>query len=297
MNEYSLGWFQEKAFSSLRKIKDGVWDFSDSLLIYVPNAEEKYEAIQEIDNPYYRLVTGPEKSYIDHIAGDIALALPDEFEYIDLGPGTEHKEQFIVEQLKKTGKKFKYVPVDIDKKYLSFAEQNAKSQGIPTRGIHSTFEELESKLDTSLPRFVSIGLTYTNYSPDKVLPLLNTIARPQGKIFIDAQIRERVDIAEVADIYQNEAYNLLEPKIQLLGLGRDDIAERWCDDKIQAWFSIKTPNQKLKDRGVKPGDKFLTYYFLRPTKESLATDISNYFKQYTVLDTGEDFVGALLSGT
>jgi hypothetical protein len=104
MDDYSLEWFQEKAFSSIKKIKDGVWDFSDALLIYVPNAEEKYVAIQETNSPYYKLITEPEKAYIEHIASDIASALSDEFEYIDLGPGTEHKEQFIFEQLKKSGK-------------------------------------------------------------------------------------------------------------------------------------------------------------------------------------------------
>jgi hypothetical protein len=142
-----------------------------------------------------------------------------------------------------------------------------------------------------------MGLTYTNYTPDKILSLLSTIAGQQGIIFIDAQIRDRVNIAEIIGIYQNQVYTLLEPKIQLLGLGRSDIAEQWCDDKIQAWFSIKTPNQKLKDLGVKPGDKFFAYYFLRPTKESLETDISNYFKQYTILDTQESFVGVLLSNS
>jgi uncharacterized SAM-dependent methyltransferase len=101
----------------------------------------------------------------------------DHFEYIDLGPGTEHKEQFLFDELKKQGKTFAYIPVDISDHFLDVAEAHATGQSIQVRRMKASFEELPELLGApTVPRFVSIGLTFSNYAPQDILKLLQDIA-------------------------------------------------------------------------------------------------------------------------
>src|SRR3990167_10504065 len=129
--QYDNEWFKNRALKNLRLISPNIWDYSDSLLLYISSGVEKYESLQEDDTPYFRLVTKPEREYLQSIAKDVVDLLPPNFEYIDLGPGTEHKEQFFFDELKKQGKKFTYTPVDISDYYLKLSEKHASDQGIP----------------------------------------------------------------------------------------------------------------------------------------------------------------------
>jgi hypothetical protein len=79
MEKYNQEWFKDRAFKSLKKISDGVWDFSDSLLIYISSGAELYESLQETDTPYFKLVTKPEHEYLKSIAKDVADMLPRPF--------------------------------------------------------------------------------------------------------------------------------------------------------------------------------------------------------------------------
>ncbi|HEU5004734.1 MAG TPA: L-histidine N(alpha)-methyltransferase [Candidatus Saccharimonadales bacterium] len=293
--DYSLEWFQERAFKSLKKIKEGQWDYSDPSLIYVPDEEEKYETVQQSGSRYHELITEPEKKYLEQIAPIVANALPNDFEYIDLGPGNAHKEQYIFDALKALGKKFKYIPVDIDKKYLDLAARHAERQGIEVSDAQLLFEELPYRLPAShTPRFVSIGMTFTNYAPDTILPLLKKIAGQSGYVLTNSQIRERLDMAAVTDVYQDEVYALLETKIRLLGLRPSDLEKQWCDDGIRAWFKIKNVSQDLSKLGVRAGDEFLAYYFFRPTIKSLSESFSRHFDSFKLLDINAAFVAGLL---
>jgi len=174
---YSLDWFENRAFSSLKKITTGIFDYSDSLLLYVSGLDDEYEKIQHKDNPYCTLVTAPEQEYLQQIAKDVVIRLPKNFEYIDLEPGSEHKEQYLFDEIQKTKKKCVYRPVDISQKFLDMAVAHAKDRGILTKPVRASFEELTTVLQKSnSPRFISLGLTYSNYKPQEVLKLLADIA-------------------------------------------------------------------------------------------------------------------------
>lgn len=294
MNDYSLDWFRHKALHSIKRIDETTWDYSDPSLIYLPDAEEKYETIQQDSSRYHDIVTAPERAYVQRIAERIGRALPDNFDYIDLGPGTEHKEQYLFDALKVLGKRFRYIPVDVNKKYLDLAVAHAESQGIETLGVQAAFESVAGRLPLGKARFVSIGMTFSNYPPAVIFPLLKAISGRAGFALTNCQIRDRVDMETVADVYQKDVSTLLEPKLQLVGLTADDIEKQWCDDSIKAWFRIQNVSAELKAVGVKPYDTFLAYYFLRPTVRQLSEEIEPYFTRYELLDTGEAFVAALL---
>lgn len=294
MEKYNQEWFKDRAFNSIRKISDGIWDFSDSLLLYTASGFEVYEQLQEFNTPYFNLVTKPEREYLQSIAKNIADILPDNFEYIDLGPGTEHKEQFIFDELKKQGKTFTYVPVDISDHFLDIAESHAFKQEIPVRRMKASFEELSELLGKSdTPRFVSIGLTFSNYAPQDILKLLANIAGENGYAFINAQMRDRVDMGELQKVYQDDATHLVDDKIRLIGLDPiQDITPRLADDGFRVSCFVLRSNNDLEEMGIKNGDKLVVFQSLRYTKDSLETELRNF--NHESFDTGSSFIGTII---
>jgi hypothetical protein len=294
-NCYNHKWFEERAFNSLKQLDDDTWDYSDSLLLYVEGAENEYKSIQQTNNPYYSKVTAPEKSYLKKIASSIALELPDGFDYIDLGPGSEYKEQFIFDELKKQHKTFTYRPVDICSKFLDDAAQHAGKQGIKIAPILSSFEELPERLFAERrPRFVSLGLTYSNYPPDTILKMLKSIVGNNGVIFICSQLRERIDIDKLIAIYSKEVYSLCGAKLKLIGLDSEQDATQSCDDGLRIWSTLIKSTPRLEQIGIRPGARLLVVQSLRPTLTKFKSDIASVYSEYKTLDTDDSFVGVLL---
>lgn len=292
--KYNAQWFKERAFKYFKKIEDGIWDYSDSLLLYTQSGAEIYEELQETDSPYYNLVTKPEREYLEVIAKNIADILPDNFEYIDLGPGTEHKEQFLFNELKKRNKKFIYYPVDISDQYLDLAEARARNQNIEVRKVKSSFEELPEVLGKhNLPRFISIGLTFSNYQPKEILNLLKKIAGDNSYIFLNSQMRDRVDMNELQKVYQDDAVHLVDEKVKLIGLDPDtDISPRIADQGFHVWTKVIKNNSELEKLGVRVGDKIMVFQSLRYTKESLEEELKSL--NYQILDAGSSFIASLI---
>lgn len=294
---YNEKWYKNRAFNSITKIDEDAWDFSDSLLLfYSDESGTDYKVIQQTDSPYNQLVTRPERIFLESVADRIASKLPNSFDYIDLGPGTEHKEQFLFDALKKQGKHFTYIPVDISKKFLDLAAKHAIEQGINTSPLQAPFEEVAAKLGTSdRPRFVSLGLTYTNYHPADVLALLSRILGKNGIAFVDVQIRDRAEIDKITSIYEQDVASIAKPKIKLLGLDPiSDISGYTCDSGVRLWGRLRNSTPELESRGIGPGVKLLVFQSLRPTLESFQQDVTARFLDHEILDEGGPFVGALL---
>ncbi len=292
--KYSNEWFSQRAWNSLKKVDEGVWDYSDSLLMYIGSGSQEYEDIQEETTDYYRLVTQPEHEYLELIAEDVVSHLPDTFDYIDLGPGTEHKEKYFFDAIHKQGKKCTYIPVDIDENFLSIAESFANEQGIQAKGIKASFEELPQILpDEGKPRFVSIGMTFSNWESQYILEMLKQIASTNGYIFFNAQIRDRIDMATLQNFYSGDSLRMSHNKLALLNLNPQiDVADPYVDEAFKFWYSIKNPSQRLLDMGCKKGDKLLVFQSLRYSKEQLEEVFSE--EDFTLFDTGHSFIAALI---
>jgi uncharacterized SAM-dependent methyltransferase len=293
--KYNHEWFKNRAFNSLRKISGNSWDYSDSLLLYISSGVAVYESAQNTDTPYFKLVTKPEHEYLKLIAKDIANVLPDNFEYIDLGPGTEHKEQFLFDELKKQGKTFTYTPVDISDYFLGLAEKYATDQGIKTDKIKSSFEELPELLGKpNSPRFVSLGQTFANFDPQEILKLLINVAGKNGFVFIDAQIKNRTNVDEIRKIYQEVIPKMCADKLKLIGLDSSDVSEIIIDSNNMAWCSVIKNNKELEKTGVKEGDKLMVVQSLRYTEESLENELKKTGLNYKMFDTESPFIASII---
>ena len=294
--KYTLDWFKKRALSSLKQIEPHAWDFSDSLLLYVNSGDDEYEALQETDTPYFNLVTKPEREYLSAIAEEVVKELPDAFEYIDLGPGTEHKEQYFFNELKKQQKKFTYIPVDISEHYLCLSNQFATAQGISVKTVQSSFEELSDRLgEKTVVRFVSLGLTFSNYDPRILIPMLQDIAGKDGVVFVEAQMRDRIDLSELAKTYERDTSHIARQKVALLGLDpKTDISECIVDDGIRLWCTVLKTNPMLDEKGIVIDDKLLLLQSLRYTKESFEKTLIDSHADFTLLDNGSSFIAALI---
>lgn len=294
--KYNNEWFKKRALKSIRAIRPHVWDYSDSLLLYISSGVDKYESLQENDAPYFKLVTKPEREYLQSIVKNVVDLLPSNFEYIDLGPGTEHKEQFFFDELKKQGKEFTYIPVDISDHYLKLAEKHAVDQGILTQPIQSSFEEVADVLgEGRLPRFVNIGLTFSNYEPQVILNLLKNIAGKNGYVFINSQMRDRLDMIALQKVYAEDALTLADDKLRLIGLNPNmDVTQREADDKIEVWCSLINVSEELKEKGLVVGDKLLVFQSFRYVPEQLEGEVKKISEDYHFFDTGVSFIATLI---
>lgn len=294
--QYTIDWFKKRAIEFIKPIGPGVWDFSDSSLLYVnPAAVEAYEEIQKEGDLYHDLITIPETKYISRIADRLASELPQEFNYIDLGPGTERKEGFFFDALKKLGKNFAYFPVDISPHILNTAKEFAENQGIKVIPIHASFEECVDQLPANgIYRFVSLGLTFVNYHIQDGLELLSKIIDSRGSAFINSHIQERANMAKVRELYVAQLNSIIAPKIKLLDLSQEDISDIEVNDRVEVWCMIKNPTPALIERGIKDGDRFLVFQSLRHGLDYLKNQIPKVFPNYSIFDTGLSFVGFLL---
>jgi len=293
---YPLSWFKERALNSIHRIDEKSWDYSDSLLLYIPGSDKEYEGLQQKDAPYYEILTRPERAYLEHIASQVVAELPSHFNYVDLGPGTEHKEQFIFDAAKRAGKTLVYTPVDISEHFLRLSSEYAKAQGLEIQPQQVPFESLADALGpVDLPRFVSLGFTYPNYDPAYILPLLKDVAGEGGAVFVEVQVRDRVDIERMRKTYGEIVYRVVLSKLELLGLDvQNDVGDITADDGIRIWCTLRRSTPALEAQGIVPGSQLLVLQSLRYTKDALERDLAANSSSYKLFDTGETFIGAVL---
>ena len=297
-NEIGLEeWFRNKALASITKIEEGVWDYSDSSVLYTPQFSSLYEEVQKDaeHNGYKKKVTDEETLFIETIASTIIKSLPNNFAYIDLGPGTEHKEKFFQDAILAQNKNALYVPVDVSEQMLNIANDYAKNRGFKTYPLHQTFENLDVDLQ-DLPnvyRFVSLGLTFTNYEPKKILKILNKIIALNGSLFITAQLRERVNMSEIQKIYSEVIATMLPNKLNLVNVNfEQDIANIEVTDGVEIYARLKNISPELKAIGVQSGDKLLLLRSYRYELKELKETLKGYEVEY--YDEGGQFAGCLI---
>lgn len=295
-DSYDLEWFKNRAKSSVHKMKEGIVDYSDMVLVYLPTSGQEYEQQQETGTLYHKHITAPEHKFVAGIASDLAKSLPPEFEFIDLGPGSEHKEKYLFDELNKLGKKFVYRPVDINAKFLSLANDYAKQQSIPVSPLLCCFEDLHLALGkTTIPRFFSLGLTVVGYDPEVIFDLLKKMAGENAYIYISIQLRDRVDMEVIRKAYEECVEGFFDDKFRLIGLDpTKDVQLDAVDDGVRVWYKLLNSNEELEKKNIMQGDRMLVAQSLRHTKEHFVKKVSEHFENFQVFDIDSTFLGVLL---
>lgn len=292
-------WFQTEALNALKKIADGFWDYSNSSVVYTPENSLSYKQLQNDagHTSYKESVTSAEHSLIKLIAPQIVEKLPHKFQYIDFGPGTEHKEKYFLEAIDNQNKEALYVPLDISEQMLDIADTYAKQRGFKTHPIHQTFEHATAEikeLDSDF-RFVSLGMTFANYKAQQILAILDKTTNKNGTSFITVQMRDRVDIEKIKKIYtESVSRHMLHNKIKLIGLNPEtDIVGIEANDKVEVVGTVKNTNPMLDQLGIKPGDRMLLLRSYRFSYEELEDTLKDYDTHY--YDEGKEFIGCVIN--
>ncbi len=114
-----------------------------------------------------------------------------------------------------------------------------------------------------------------------------------GFIFINAQMRDRVDMKALLKVYQDDAEQLADEKLRLLGLDPSiDISQRIADDGFQVWCTVLHSNDLLRKTGVTVGDRLMVFQSLRYTKDSLELVLQDI--AHTSFDSGSSFIASLI---
>lgn len=290
----SQEWFEGRAKQSLKKVREGVWDFSDSALAYSPAGMRAYALAQQEDGAKYKDgVTNKESEFLRSIAPEVIADLPQSFSYIDLGPGTEHKEKFFFDAVKEQNKTLTYIPVDVSGEALEVAKAFGTQEGFETNELYATFEELPNVLNEDGYRFVSLGLTFANYNLPKILKLLNEIIGKEGGAFIVLQLRDRIDIEEIRQTYCSpQLMTMWHGKLSLIGIQPEEI-EISATDGVVIEGKIKSVNEETAKLGLQTGDIIKIHQSLRYRLEDFLAGVKEQFN-HKVYDKGSEFVGILL---
>lgn len=287
----TMAWFQAEAWKSLHRGDDDMWDFSDSSLTYSPASVEAYGAIQEEETEYSRNVTQVEHELLKTTAVELAADLPDTFSYVDLGPGTEHKERYLFDELRKAGKAFEYFPVDISTEVLAESSRFATAEKVPVHPVCNQFEDIASTIDQLVPkpRFVSLGATFANYEPSVIVTMLLQLAGEGGSAMVTVQLRDRIDIAILKKVYADPGtLKTFEVKLGLLDVAPGDIECFDVTDDIAIRAKISNPSPRLTAIGMKSGDWVTVLKSYRHSFNQVKKIFEN--TQYNIQDTGKSFI-------
>ena len=291
-------WFQNRAKSSLVKVSEGLWDFSDSALFWTDEAVKKYEDAQTADqDTYKKQVTDKETVYLKKITPDVVSRLPTKINYIDLGPGTENKQDYFIDEIRKQRKELSYTPVDINKIILDAVSHHISEKGIDTYPIHSSFEDMEKYiLDKTTPRFISLGLTFLNFQIDNILQIFKKSLNAGGLVFINTQPREKVsDLEELRKAYLSEhVVDMYNNKLKLIGLEHNqNIGTIEVTNEVKIYYNVVRPTEQAASLGIKAGDKIFVFQSMRYEVGYLKNKLESEF-QCEYFDTGDEYVAVLM---
>ncbi len=153
--------------------------------------------------PFERQLYRPLIHLLQSEAGTMLADLGPNIDLIDLGPGLPDKSLPLVDFLDSSSRGFRYIPVDISSHFLSLTTSYFRYRRFPILPLQVLFEELPSVLHND-PRFlpdrirvVNIGLTFNNYQPTEIIPLMHNIMGPFG---IGVLATESIDLTDPNDI-------------------------------------------------------------------------------------------------
>lgn len=291
-------WFKERANKKLVKVGEGMWDFSDSALFWTDEVVKQYEEAQTTDGDGYKKhITNAETVYLKKIIPDLVSCLPPKINYVDMGPGTENKQDYVIHEIIREGKSLMYTPVDINKCMVDAASSHVSKEGIATTPVQSSFEDMEQFIgDKVTPRFLSLGLTFLNFKIDDILTILKKSLNSDGVAFINTQPREKIkDFKELVKAYSGEnIQKIYNSKLRLIGLEINEyMGVIEVTDEVKIYYRVRKPSEHAKSLGICEGDKIFVFQSIRYPTEFLKTRLESEFV-CTYFDTEDDYLAVLL---
>ncbi len=209
--------------------------------------------------------------------------MPDNFTYLDLGPGAGKKSKLILNEAIALEKTPFYGYVDVSSFILGAAAETLQDLNLEQKPFLGNFvdEDNLSLMKQQLPnqpKFVYLGSTFANYEPNCLLYTFRHFLNSNDVLYVSMQEKPE-NIDSLLEQYSVEAYpsGFLEGLSQL-GLHPKQLEVRYSEknQRVENYVVIeKVPS--LLENYVKEGDKIVFFTSRKTTRDNFEKDITLNF--------------------
>ncbi len=173
---------------------------------------------------------------------------------IDLGPGYPDKSLPIVRYLKDHAMPCRYVPVEISQPFLDIAVRHIEPLVERVYPVHAPFERCASQIPPEIYHYTTysmIGLTFMNFPPESLLPLLKRIAGDRGRVVVASELLTAQKTTEVVltSYRTKEAQAVGFGPLKHLGIHEDDVTYRpvFANGRVELHYRLEhEPGEALQ---------------------------------------------------
>lgn len=222
-----------------------VWLNSPPNLYLVEKQANAY--LQLMARPYGSGFHACVRSLIAQHSGELLTGLGREIDLVDLGPGYPDKSFPLLAYMQRQNIAGCYMPVDISQKFLDVSAAACRPFGFPVVPHHMLFEELPEQLRKNRSpanRLIMMGITFMNYEPMRILPLLGDLGAAGNAVVLAGELYQPGKIGAMLEPYETheaEAFNLLP--LELAGLSQRSLRYfvRFQRSRIEMGFTLVSP--------------------------------------------------------
>src|SRR5581483_8533641 len=204
---------------------DAIWLGNPSNLYLVEKQANAY--LKLMARPYGDGFHARIRSLIARHSGDLLTGLGRIIDLVDLGPGYPDKTFPLLTYMQLHHMDGRYMPVDISQRFLDVSVAACRPFGFPIVPHHLLFEELPAELRkarTRGNRLILMGVTFMNYKPERILPLLGDMANTGDSVVLAGELYQPHKIDAMLAPYQTEqakAFNLLP--LEVAGISQSSL--------------------------------------------------------------------------
>ena len=268
-------------------VKDNsIWIDKSSNLYLIEEQADAYLGVME-NASYTMSFHNPLLDVIKENCANILLDINDNIDFIDLGPGYPDKTFPFLQYCNDNQIACKYIPVDINKKFLDISCEAVTKYNLSLAPLNCTFNEVPKFLNThncnsfNNQRIIQIGLTFMNIRPHEILNLLLEIAKEKDVIMVATELINNENYQSIVDSYLNknvEELNML--LLDILGLSRAFFKyfARFYSGRVELGLESLEDVEVNDEIVLKKGMKIITAISCRYTLENFMTLIKEYDK-------------------
>ncbi len=271
----------------------GSFMLSDSCLLYL-SEKQSLAYIEAMGNPTYN--SGFHVPLVQIIENNTELITAkilqhgSEIDFIDLGPGFPDKSMPILRSLRPL-RKVNYIPVDINKNFLSLAAKAVEplvTSCTPVQALFNSYAEHRKIYTNQAANFVMLGLTFMNLEQNSFIEIVRKICCNNTTLLVAAEVN-------LGSVHQKKLHNrYLTPEAASFVAGPLNLANisyiqhsyfvRQRQNRIEMGF-VTDIDQMVGETFVPRGCSIVTALSIRYTIGEMKTLLEELFSDVRLIFT------------
>ncbi|MBU0490477.1 MAG: L-histidine N(alpha)-methyltransferase [Chloroflexi bacterium] len=269
---------------------EGVFLLIEPHLLYLSDEQaDVYLEVMETEE-YTASFHGPTVEIIKSNLPAIFSDIEEGVSLIDMGPGYPDKSLPMVQYLKVRGIPCRYVPVDVSRPFLDLAARHVEPFVEWVYPVHAIFETCADRIPAEVYQYTTycmIGLTFMNFPPEILVPLLQDIAGGDGRVVVASELLSDTKTEDlVLAAYRTEAARAFGfGPLRHLGFREGELAYQpvFANGRVELHYRLEqAPGDALQALGVRAGHTIVTAVSYRYTENQLRELLRRYFKSQRV---------------